>query len=141
METCNKQNGCLIVIPGTHKGELLPHGYPPTETGAVNKAFHGVYGYENVPVTHLEMEAGDTVLFHPILLHGSGINMTKGFRKSISCHYAASDCQYIEVKGTIQESIADEVNQIAEKKGLHGISYVDVWKARARLVKGVACNL
>ena len=30
---------------------------------------------------HLEMSAGDTVLFHPLLIHGSGANKTAGFRK------------------------------------------------------------
>jgi phytanoyl-CoA hydroxylase len=28
MEKVNRQNGCLVVLPGTHKGELLEHGYP-----------------------------------------------------------------------------------------------------------------
>lgn len=28
MERVNEDNGCLVVIPGTHKGRLLPHGYP-----------------------------------------------------------------------------------------------------------------
>lgn len=28
MERVNEDNGCLVVIPGTHKGELLTHDYP-----------------------------------------------------------------------------------------------------------------
>jgi len=28
MEKINRQNGCLVVLPGTHKGELEEHGYP-----------------------------------------------------------------------------------------------------------------
>jgi ectoine hydroxylase-related dioxygenase (phytanoyl-CoA dioxygenase family) len=28
MERVNEDNGCLVVVPGTHKGELLPHDYP-----------------------------------------------------------------------------------------------------------------
>jgi hypothetical protein len=28
MERVNEDNGCLVVVPGTHKGELLPHNYP-----------------------------------------------------------------------------------------------------------------
>ena len=45
--------------------------------------YYGVKDYD--PEKHervwLEMEEGDTVFFHPILLHGSGTNRTKGFRK------------------------------------------------------------
>ena len=28
-------------------------------------------------------------------MHGSGRNTTSGFRRAISCHYAASDCEKI----------------------------------------------
>ena len=31
MEHIHRENGCLVVLPGTHKGELLPHGYPNWE--------------------------------------------------------------------------------------------------------------
>lgn len=44
--------------------------------------YHGVRDYRpDMPRTWLEMEAGDTVFFHPVLLHGSGTNRTQGFRK------------------------------------------------------------
>ena len=28
----------------------------------------------------------DTILFHSLILHGSGQNRTQGFRRAISCH-------------------------------------------------------
>ncbi|KAK6022151.1 Phytanoyl-CoA dioxygenase [Ostertagia ostertagi] len=31
MEKVNRANGCLVVVPGTHKGTLLPHSYPKWE--------------------------------------------------------------------------------------------------------------
>ena len=63
-----------------------------------------------MPRVYLEMHPGDTVFFHPLLIHGSGANTTTGFRKAISCHYASSShCHYIDVKGTNQQLIADEV--------------------------------
>ena len=37
--------------------------------------------YPNQPMVHLGMEKGDTVFFHPLLIHGSGANKTEGFRK------------------------------------------------------------
>lgn len=36
---------------------------------------------------HLEMEAGDTVFFHPLLIHGSGANRTSGFRKVLNSRF------------------------------------------------------
>lgn len=93
MEKINRQNGCLVVVPGTHKGPFLKHAYPNWE-GGVNKMYYGIqdFDFKNANLVHLEMEKGDTVFFHPLLIHGSGANRTNGFRKAISCHYAASEC-------------------------------------------------
>ena len=44
--------------------------------------YHGIRDYDpNAPRVHLEMGPGDTVFFHPLLIHGSGMNRTEGFRK------------------------------------------------------------
>ena len=34
MEHVNRQNGCLVVVPGTHLGELKEHGYPDWKVDA-----------------------------------------------------------------------------------------------------------
>ncbi|XP_021926899.1 phytanoyl-CoA dioxygenase, peroxisomal-like isoform X1 [Zootermopsis nevadensis] len=139
MESVNENNGCLVVIPGTHKGELQSHDYPKWNH-TINKAFHRVEGFENQPLVSLEMEKGDTVFFHPILVHGSGINKTKGFRKAISCHYAASECYYIDVEGTTQQNIAKEVEDMASRRGLP-FDFQSVWKYRSRLARGKELSL
>ncbi|XP_019399237.1 PREDICTED: phytanoyl-CoA dioxygenase, peroxisomal isoform X1 [Crocodylus porosus] len=143
MERVDRSNGCLVVLPGTHKGSLKQHDYPEWE-GGVNKMYHGVRDYDaNQPRVHLEMKKGDTVFFHPLLIHGSGANQTQGFRKAISCHFASADCYYIDVKGTSQENIEREVLEIAHKK--YGVTIPvtlkDTWMIRGRLVKGERINL
>jgi phytanoyl-CoA hydroxylase len=146
MEPVNRQNGCLVVIPGSHKGPLHEHGYPQWE-GGVNKMYHGIVGYDPSADNrvHVQMQAGDTLFFHPLLVHGSGTNMTKGFRKAISCHYAnGSACKYIEVKGTTQENIADEIQEIARRRFGDGeieIDFADVWRFKSKSVSGPRANL
>ncbi|KJH49260.1 Phytanoyl-CoA dioxygenase [Dictyocaulus viviparus] len=150
MELINRANGCLVVVPGSHRGVLLPHGYPKWE-GGVNKAYHGILDYNpSIPRLHVEMNAGDTVFFHPILIHGSGTNRTEGFRKAISCHYANDDyCKYIDVRNTTQEEISNEIIEIAKKKmSRYGnnvndlqIDISDIWRLRARTVNGSRSNL
>jgi phytanoyl-CoA hydroxylase len=79
MERITRQNGCLVVLPGTHKGELIAHDYPKWE-GGVNKMYYGIQSVTDEmreKLVHLEMNAGDTVFFHPILIHGSGANRTQ----------------------------------------------------------------
>lgn len=139
MEKVNRQNGCLVVLPGTHKGELLQHDYPEWE-GGVNKYYHGVRHFDpKSPRVHLDMEAGDTVFFHPLLIHGSGMNRTEGFRKAISCHYASADCHFIDVKGTVQQTISDEIAEYAEQKygiAKEDLDYSAIWKMRSKDVRG-----
>ena len=55
----------------------------PLLKNGVNKFYCGVKDYDpNNSRVHLEMEKGDTVFFHPLLIHGSGANRTDGFRKA-----------------------------------------------------------
>lgn len=145
MERVHRGNGCLVVQPGSHKspGRLLEHGYPQWE-GGVNKFYHGILELgPDAPRVHLEMEAGDTVFFHPLLIHGSGANRTQGFRKAISCHYAASDCAYIDISGTTQEGLAKEVIELAKKRVGEGVQVTiqDVWSVRCRIARGQEINL
>ncbi|KAE8745082.1 hypothetical protein FOCC_FOCC008258 [Frankliniella occidentalis] len=134
MEEVTEQNGCLFVLPGTHKGSLQKHDYPNWE-GGVNKAYHGVLGHDDFPKVMLPMHKGDTVFFHPLLIHGSGPNLTKGFRKAISCHYASSNCYFIDVKGTTQENIAQEIEEISKRRGFE-LNYQSIWQSRSRLIRG-----
>jgi len=137
MERVDEKNGCLFVVPGTHKGELYKHDYPPN---VKNKAYHGVFGFDHLPRVNLIMEKGDTVFFHPILLHGSGPNLTKGFRKAISAHYADSNCYFIDVRGTLQEHIAQEVEEMARRKGFPEAKFETIWKYKSRMVTGTPGN-
>ena len=77
MERVDEQNGCLVVIPRTHKNVgLLQHDYPDW-AGGVNKMYHGIKGFEGETLVPLCMNKGDTVFFHPLLIHGSGEYLKK----------------------------------------------------------------
>ncbi len=94
LEEVTRENGCLVIVAGSHLGELLPHGNPDWEY--LNLAYFGAKGVAADPErVHLEMAPGDTVFFHPLLLHGSGRNRSTGFRRAISCHFASSRCEYL----------------------------------------------
>jgi phytanoyl-CoA hydroxylase len=143
MQKIDKQNGCLFVQPGTHKGVLLKHEYP--NDGIVNKAYHGIQNMtekDSEKMLHLEMEPGDTVFFHPLLIHGSGRNNSKGYRKAISCHYCASDVYFEKAEGTIQEELAKELEDMAKQRmakyKASGVvlSFHDIWRLKSRHISG-----
>ncbi|XP_060527979.1 phytanoyl-CoA dioxygenase, peroxisomal-like [Cylas formicarius] len=133
MERVDQRNGCLYVIPGSHSRQILyEHKYPQ---GIRNNFYHGVQGLDHVPKTYLEMDKGDTVFFHPLLLHGSGPNITKGFRKAISCHYASSDCHFIDVRGTTQNDLVAEFEHMIRMTG-GDMRYEEFIKLKSRIVRG-----
>ena len=100
---------------------------------------------------YVEMEAGDTVFFHPHLIHGSGMNKTAGFRKAISCHYAAADAPFDDVQGEVRETMMAEVlGLLAKKVGVSDATlaglrweqrmklYHDVWRVKSRPIDDAA---
>jgi phytanoyl-CoA hydroxylase len=92
LQPVNRENGCLVVVPGTHRGPLLEHQNVDWEY--VNAGYFGAKGAgAQLERVHVECEPGDTILFHSLLLHGSGQNRTSGFRRAISCHYASTQCE------------------------------------------------
>ena len=159
LQPIHRNNGCLIVIPGTHKynkqlkigGKLLPHSYPKAWIGPVNKAYHGIQLDNNDDVTinqllsrrvHLEMGPGDTVFFHPLLFHGSGANLTNKNRRSISVHYCNSKKVNFIKNGVIPEQsvIATEVEEMVKKMYGFSTTFDKVWKQKSRQVQGDVAN-
>ncbi|KAH9255310.1 hypothetical protein BASA81_006762 [Batrachochytrium salamandrivorans] len=147
MERVTRENGCLIAVPGSHKAELLEHGYPDW-AGGVNKAYVGIMGVTpDVKYVHLPMEKGDTIFFHPLIWHGSGRNLTPNYRKAISCHFVSGECHFIDVKHTIQEELETELIDMLttkmRKRGmeitpemLSTVKMSSIWEAKSRICQG-----
>jgi phytanoyl-CoA hydroxylase len=134
MQRITVNNGCLFVKPGSHLGPLLKHEYP--NDGIVNKAYHGIQNTSSEGMLNVEMDAGDTLYFHPLLIHGSGPNLSAEFRKAISCHYASSKVKAIDVKGTLQEEMGAEIEAMSIKKAGFKVDFIDIWRMKSAHVAG-----
>ena len=77
--------GCVMVMPGSHKLGPIDH-----DGEALGKRHfpRGVYDRE---VRYVEMRRGDVLLFNSLLLHSSGMNISKTARLSIQARYTALD--------------------------------------------------
>ncbi|XP_068624030.1 probable phytanoyl-CoA dioxygenase [Battus philenor] len=142
MDRVTRENGCLYVIPGSHRDHtrIIPHQSPSDSDKFL---YHGISDESLAPEEnriHLLMEPGDTVFFHPLLIHGSGPNTSQNYRKSISSHFANGECQYVPVEGTVQEPVAKMVEETLRRKNIN-LNYTDTWRFKNKLVKGVRSNL
>jgi phytanoyl-CoA hydroxylase len=90
-ELVDEENGCLWVIPGTHKLGLLPHGKVTNleEHESWTDETEGVDLAQEIPVV---MEKGDILFFHELLIHSSYKNRSiDRWRRSYVCHYIRND--------------------------------------------------
>jgi phytanoyl-CoA hydroxylase len=79
------ENGCLMVVPGSHRGPVLDHHQDGVFAGAV---VPGTFTEQAVPI---ELRAGDISIHHARLLHGSAPNRSQRPRRFLLFEYAAAD--------------------------------------------------
>jgi phytanoyl-CoA hydroxylase len=88
LDPCDDENGCLQVVPGSHRlGVLCPI---PSDS---ERSFTGetVPVPEGMQVSSIHMKPGDVLFFHGGLVHGSEPNTSARYRRIIVGHYATAD--------------------------------------------------
>jgi ectoine hydroxylase-related dioxygenase (phytanoyl-CoA dioxygenase family) len=89
LDDVDEGNGCLMVVPGTHKGTIDSLFQDGVFTGKVNPVLEKDYLARQVPI---EGKAGAVCLMHTRLQHGSEPNPSNDRRRAIYlCVYSAAD--------------------------------------------------
>ncbi len=79
-------NGCLWVIPGSHRPGYLYPSRPPTDLVEYD-GNPECYGFDPAAAVPVEVAAGSVVFFNGYLLHKSLKNRSGMYRRSFVCHY------------------------------------------------------
>ena len=82
------ENGCLLVIPGSHKGPLYDHHQNGIFVGAVTDPAFNPDEHEVVP---LEVKAGGITIHHTRAMHASAPNLSSRPRRLLLFQYCAVD--------------------------------------------------
>ncbi|MBS1662638.1 MAG: phytanoyl-CoA dioxygenase family protein [Bacteroidetes bacterium] len=116
----NKENGCLQVIPGSHKMGRIEHGFSGEQVGAAQHYVDLIL--KTNPLLYVELEPGDALFFHSNLLHRSEANLSDRPRWSlISCYNRQTNIGYNEPNGshtTPVQIVPDEALMEWESKGV-----------------------
>ncbi|MFC5651159.1 phytanoyl-CoA dioxygenase family protein [Paenibacillus solisilvae] len=89
LDDVDEQNGCLHVIPGSHRGPILPHEVPIDERQ--RKYFQEVYAAKKEDEVPCRLPKGSAVFFPGTMLHRSGDNETADRqRRAYVLHYVSA---------------------------------------------------
>jgi chlorinating enzyme len=75
----NEHNGCMRMLPGSHKEDLKYHEQKFDENNLLTRG----QTIQNIPIDKTDpviLEAGQVSLHHPLIVHGSGLNQSKDRR-------------------------------------------------------------
>ena len=88
LDDIDESNGCLTVVPGSHKGPMLSLFDGDRFTGGVAPDEEKAALARSLPCTG---KAGSVCLMHTKLLHGSAANGADASRGLYICVYTAAD--------------------------------------------------
>ncbi len=75
LSECTINEGCLRVIPGSHKGEILPHGEAADPDSILARGQYIDTDFDTSQAIDLELKPGEIGLFYSGIIHGSGVNI------------------------------------------------------------------
>ncbi len=75
LDSADDENGCLKVVPGSHRKGLRPHR--PLMTSRNESHILSVELTDDDPIIELPVERGDITVHDEMIVHGSGVNNSK----------------------------------------------------------------
>lgn len=83
------ENGCMWVVPGTHRMGLISHSEPWQIGDRMDKKVPG-NAFDQTKEIPIRMAAGSCSFHHSLLLHASRPNNTLQSRRGLAIHYMTS---------------------------------------------------
>ena len=99
IDAADKENGCLYVIPGSHKIGILEH---IELEGSQQQEFRQAVGAKDEDGVAIELPPGSVIFFDNRILHKSTDNNSERFRRSNIAHYIRAKSERIHHKNYIR---------------------------------------
>ena len=81
------ETGCMRVLPGSHKGDLLPHSDEYKENNLLTRGQEIAVEVDEAKAVAMPLQPGEISLHNVRLAHASGPNRSKDRRIGLSMHY------------------------------------------------------
>jgi len=97
IDDSDASNGGLIVIPGSHRNEVLCHEEAADPTISFSTKTVRLPHDRTLERLQTELRAGDVLFFHGSLVHGSLPNNGEAFRRALIFHYIPQASEEVAV--------------------------------------------
>ena len=98
------ENGCLVILPGSHKEHL--HEHLPDDREGSNYGYTEIKDQDFSKEIPVILETGDLLLFHSFLMHKSYDNKSKLKRTTVVFHFAETGTKFGEIDSPTNEWIS-----------------------------------
>ena len=98
------ENGCLVVLPGSHQESL--HEHLPDDREGSNYGYTEIKDHDFSTEMPVVLNKGDLLLFHSFLMHKSYDNKSNSRRTAMVYHFAETDTGFGEVDSPTNEWIS-----------------------------------
>ena len=98
------ENGCLVVLPGSHQESL--HEHLPDDREGSNYGYTEIKDHDFSEEMPVILNKGDLLLFHSFLMHKSYDNKSNSRRTAMVYHFAETGTGYGEVDSPTNEWIS-----------------------------------
>lgn len=92
-DDADPDNGCLYVIPGSHRDPIFPHERPVNPEQ--QRVYVEVHNARSRPEQMVPLKTGSAVFFAGHVLHRSGNNYTSRRRRAYVLHYADAQSRWL----------------------------------------------
>jgi hypothetical protein len=84
LDDATRDNGCLWMIPGSHRQGMLPTF---SDRGVLGRLYTDLSRFEHARPEPVEAPAGSAIFFHGDVVHGSRTNRSRASRRAIVLTY------------------------------------------------------
>ena len=98
------ENGCLVILPGSHKEHL--HEHLPDDRKGSNYGYTEIKDHDFSQETPVTLNTGDLLLFHSFLMHKSYDNNSQARRTAMVYHFAETGTDFGPVDSPTNEWIS-----------------------------------
>jgi ectoine hydroxylase-related dioxygenase (phytanoyl-CoA dioxygenase family) len=100
LDDSDEENGCLWVVPGSHRGPIYEHAEP--EGAFQQKEFKEVVEARDMNERPVPMKSGSCLFFSGGLLHRSGPNLSDRDRSCYVMHNTSADTLFGSREGSLE---------------------------------------